>query len=437
MPEENNNLAQTALVDPPAKKPEAETPPERTGPAGSMIELVGTKGQNIKMLAVGEVVEGTILSKGKNEVYIDIPGYGLGVVRGRELFDDEKVLSNMQVNDEVYASVVELENRDGNVELSFRQAGHERIWSALAELVDKRLPVETKITDANKGGLMVEINNVAGFLPVSQLAPEHYPRVEEGDKSKILSALQQYIGTTMIVRVITADPEEEKLIVSERAALEEKLKEKFSELAVGKEVEGTVTGIVDFGIFIKFGQDLEGLVHISELAWQRIDDPRNLFKVGDKVKAKIISLDNNRVSLSIKRLTRDPWEDAIKKYTVGQTVSGKVTKLMPFGAFVELDDEIHGLAHVGELTGTKEEEEKEKLTEGKEYEFKIISIEPEEHRLGLSRKALTEPEATTEEPKDQNTDESKKEVVEDSKVKQTNEKPEENIDSDTTASPKE
>lgn len=363
-----------------------------SSPAKTMSDLVGAKGQTVRLLRSNDVIEGTILSKGKNEVYIDIPGYGLGVVRGRELYDDERILSKMKIGDQVFALVVEQENKDGNVELSFRKAGHERVWSGLKELLDKREVVETKILEANKGGLMVEINNVLGFLPVSQLATNHYPRVEDGDKNKILSILQSYVGETFAVRVITADPEEEKLIVSEKAAQEEQTRKKLAELSVGVTVEGTVTGVVDFGVFVKFGEELEGLVHISELAWQRIDDPKSLVKVGDKVKAQIISLDNDRISLSMKRLQKDPWSDVVKKYQVGQVVSGKVTKIMPFGAFVELDDDIHGLAHLGELSSTEITDPKEAVSEGETYRFKIISIEPESHRLGLSLKAAMEPE---------------------------------------------
>jgi len=364
--------------------------PQHVGPAKTMTDLVGAKGQTVKLMQPGDVVEGNILSKGKNEVYIDIPGYGLGVVRGRELYDDERVLSQMQLGDPVFALVVEQENKDGNVELSFRKAGHERVWSGLKELLDKKELIQSKILEANKGGLMVEINNVLGFLPVSQLSTLHYPRVEEGDKNKILSILQGYVGQMFTVRVITADAEEEKLIVSEKAAQEEELKGKLSKLAVGQSVEGTVTGVVDFGVFVKFSDDLEGLVHISELAWQRIDDPKNIVKVGDKVKAQVISLENDRISLSMKRLTRDPWVDVVKKYQVGQSVKGRVTKLMAFGAFVELDNDIHGLAHLGELSDHEISDPKEAVTEGEEYTFKIISIEPENHRLGLSLKALHE-----------------------------------------------
>lgn len=365
-------------------------------PALTMTDLVGNSGQQIKTLQTGEVLEGIILSKGKNEVCIDIPGYGIGVVRGRELYDDERILSKMKIGDNVFALVVEPENKDGNVELSFRKAGHERVWAGLKELLDKKELVETKILEANKGGLMVEINNVVGFLPVSQLSTQHYPRVEDGDKNKILSILQSYVGQSFTVRVITADAEEEKLIVSEKAAMEEQTKQKLSQLVLNQIVEGVITGVVDFGIFVKFGEDLEGLVHISELAWQRIDDPRNLFKVGDPVRAQIISLDNDRISLSLKRLSRDPWADVVKKYQVGQIVKGRVTKIMNFGAFVELDNDIHGLVHLGELSFNPITDPKEAVSEREEYSFKIISIEPESHRLGLSLKAAQEPPVKSE-----------------------------------------
>jgi small subunit ribosomal protein S1 len=261
--------------------------------------------------------------------------------------------------------------------------------------------VSTKILAANKGGLMVEINGVTGFLPVSQLSLEHYPRVEEGDKNKILSALQSYVGTSFSVQIITADQDEEKLIVSEKAVMEKETEHKLSKLKIGDVVIGTITGVVDFGVFVKFGE-LEGLVHISELAWQRIENPKDLFRVGDEVKAKIIAIDKGRVSLSIKQLLDDPWQDAVKKYQIGQVVKGIVTKIMPFGVFVELDKDIQGLAHLLELSHESIKNPEEVLKVGEEKEFKIISIEPSEHRLGLSLRSLEEPpkkavEATAEE----------------------------------------
>jgi small subunit ribosomal protein S1 len=354
----------------------------------TMQELFSA-GIDIKVPKVGDVLEGTILSAGKNEVYIDIEGIGLGVVRGRELYDDAVRVEHLKPGDKVLASVLEPENKEGNIEMSFRQAGQERVWQTLTDRMKAREIIKTKILEANKGGLMVEVNGVIGFLPVSQLSTEHYPRVEEGDKNKILEVLKSYVGSVFDVQIITADAEEEKLIVSEKAVGEEALRAKIGKLKIGEVVEGEVTGIVDFGIFIRFGEGLEGLVHISELAWSRIDHPKDLFKVGQKVQAQIITIDRDRISLSIKRLQSDPWLESIKKYQVGQVVKGKVTKIMPFGAFVELDPDIYGLVHSVELSNEEVKDPSEVVSIGDEKEFKIISIEPNEHRLGLSLRALT------------------------------------------------
>lgn len=353
----------------------------------SMSELLESNAKALGVLKEGDVIRGQILSVGKNEVYVDVDSVGIGVVRGRELYDDEQILSSLKVGDEVFASVVEIENKEGNIELSFRKAGQERVWQTLREKMENREILRTKIQEANKGGLMVRINNVVGFLPVSQLAPAHYPRVEDGDKNKILSVLRGFVGQEFDLRIITAEQESEKLIVSERAVIEDELMEKISKLSIGDVVEGEITGVVDFGAFVKFGNDLEGLAHISELAWQRIEDPKNIVKVGQPVKAQIIAIDNDRISLSLKRLQKDPWEDAVKKYKIGQQVVGKVLKLAPFGAFVELDADIHGLAHLGELSDAQVTDPAQILKEGEEREFRIISIEPQDHRLGLSLRA--------------------------------------------------
>ncbi len=356
--------------------------------AQTMQELL-TAGADIKVLKPGDMVEGKLLSVGKNEVYVDLEGYGLGVVRGRELFDDQASLSSLNAGDKIFATVMEGENKEGVVELSLRQAGQERVWQTLRQKMESKEVVRTKIIEANKGGLMVEVNGTAGFLPVSQLSMEHYPRVEDGDKSKILEVLKSYVGQLFDVQIITADSEEEKLIVSEKSVFEAELSHKLSSLKIGQIVEGMVTGVVDFGAFVKFGE-LEGLVHISELAWQRIENPKDIIKVGDAVKAKVISIDKGRVSLSIKQLQDDPWLEAVKKYQIGQIVKGKIAKIMPFGVFVELDKDIQGLAHIMELSHTAIKNAEEVLKMGEEKEFKIISIEPAEHRLGLSIKAMAE-----------------------------------------------
>lgn len=389
--------------------------------AQTMNDLIAS-GAEIRVLKPGDMVEGTIISVTKNEVFLNLAGYGVGVVRGRELYDDQATLNSLKPGDTIEASVVETENREGNVELSLRQAGHERVWQKLRELMESKEVVATKILSANKGGLMIEINNVVGFLPVSQLSIEHYPRVEEGDKNRILGILNSYVGQHFNVQVITADSEEEKLIVSEKAVFEEDLQKNLSALKIGDLVTGQITGIVDFGVFVKFGE-LEGLVHISELAWQRIENPKDLFKVGDTVQAKVIAIEKGRVSLSIKQLQNDPWQESVKKYQLGQVVKGKVSKIMPFGVFVELDQDIQGLAHLGELSHDEVKDANEVVKEGQEYEFKVISIEPSEHRLGLSIKQLTEApkkaevEAKVEEVVETATEEAKEEVPAEEKAK--------------------
>lgn len=365
-----------------------------------MQELLTQEGVDIKVPKVGDVLEATILSAGKNEVFVDVEGIGLGVVRGRELYDESIRLGQLRVGDKVFAQVLEPENKNGNIELSFRAAGQERVWQTLTDRMKVREIIKTKIIEANKGGLMVELNGVIGFLPVSQLATEHYPRVEEGDKNKILEILKSYVGKMFDVQIITASAEEEKLIVSEKAVGEGALREKMGKLHLGDIVEGEISGIVDFGIFLKFGAGLEGLVHISELAWTRVDHPKDLYKVGQKVQAQIISIDKDRISLSIKRLQPDPWADSIKKYQVGQMVTGKVTKVMPFGAFVELDPEIYGLVHSVELSQDDGQEPNQIVKVGDEKEFKIISIEAQDHRLGLSLRGLSTPPATAESTKE-------------------------------------
>ncbi len=377
--------------------------------AQTMSDLMDS-GVDIRVLKAGDMVEGALISVGKNEVYVDLEGYGIGVVRGRELYDDEATLSALKPGDKIFVSVVEPENKEGIVELSLRQAGQERVWQTLRDKMESKEVVRSKILEANKGGLMVEINNVMGFLPVSQLSLEHYPRVEDGDKNRILSVLQSYIGQLFDVQIITADNAEEKLIVSEKAVFEKEMENRLGQLKLGLVVEGTITGVVDFGAFVKFGE-LEGLVHISELAWQRIENPKDIVKVGQKVTAKVISIDKGRVSLSIKQLLEDPWLEAVKKYQIGQAVTGKVAKIMPFGVFVELDKDIQGLAHVMELSHEAIKSPEEVLKVGEEKEFKIISIEPAEHRLGLSIKALTEAPKKEKAEKAEKVEEVKEEVA--------------------------
>lgn len=344
---------------------------------------------------VGDIIEATVLSVSKNEVNLDLGGIATGIVRGKELIDESGETANLKTGDQVSATVLELENEKGSMELSFRSAGHQKAWDELIRLQQTGEIIDVPVLDANRGGLMVKVNHIDGFLPVSQLTPEHYPRVEGGDKQRILETLQRFVGQSMRVKVLDVNEADNKLIVSEKAAWAKEQAAIVSTYKANDVIEGRVTGVVDFGAFVEFGQHLEGLIHISELAWQRVENPRDLVTVGQPIKAMIIGIDGTKISLSLKRLTDDPWQKAVERYSVGQVVTGKVLKLNPFGAFVELDEEIHGLAHISELSSKSIRSASEVVKEGETRNFKIISIEPAQHRLGLSIKQLEDGAPTT------------------------------------------
>jgi len=339
---------------------------------------------------VGDVLPGVVIDIAAHSILLDLGAFGTGIVLGKEM-KDGLLTSKVKVGDAVTATLIDLENEDGHVELSIREASYDKAWEDIEVKRTNKDVVTTKVLEANKGGLMVEINGITGFLPVSQLASEHYPRVEDGDKNKILELLKRIIGQELSVRILDADRVAEKLIVSEKAAQSERDRALIGQLAVGDIIEGDVSGVVDFGAFVKFeprgarkGQKLEGLVHISELAWQLIDNPREIVKTGDHVRAKVIGVEDTRISLSIKVLKEDPWATVKDRYHVGDVVTGKVDKINHFGAFVYLDQDIHGLAHVSEFHEIFPKKKMEELfTVGQEYQWKILSIEPRTHRMGL------------------------------------------------------
>jgi len=333
----------------------------------------------------GDVIEGKIIALKPSIIYLDLGNFKSGVILGSEIKKHPFEFRKVKLNDIITVKIISIDNEDGYVEVSLLKAGEEKTWQALREKLDKNETIEAIVTKANKGGLMVEVNGIEAFMPVSQLASSHYPRVEGGDKTKILSELNKLVGQTLNLKIIDIDQRDKKLIVSEKATEEKKLKVALEKYKVGDIVEGTITGIVDFGAFIKF-DDLEGLIHISEMDWQIINNPTEIFKVGDKVSAKIIEIEGDRVSLSTRALRENPWDKVEEKYQVGQTVKGTVTKFNPFGAFIKLDDYIQGLTHISEF-GTEKKME-ETLEIGKKYDFKIISIKPSEYRMAL--KPITE-----------------------------------------------
>jgi small subunit ribosomal protein S1 len=370
------------------QKPPNGNPMTVSQPQSEFQKLLEEEGF-LKIPKIGDVVNGKVIGAGRREIRLDIDGLTTGVVRGRELFAESNEYNNLTPGEEVQATIIDLENENGEMELSFRFAGQQRAWEELRRLFTTGQTVETKILEANKGGLIVRVQNITGFLPVSQLAPEHYPRVIGGDKNKILEKLRSYIGMKMDVRILDVNEPEEKLIVSEKAVWEDEKKNVISQYKVGLVIEGEITAIADFGVFVKF-DSLEGLVHISEIAWQRIDHPRDLLKIGQTVKAEIIGIEGSKIFLSMKKLVQDPWANVHERYQVGNLVEGIVLKVNPFGFFVELDPEIHGLAHVSELSEKPVEDVTTIANPGDKVTFRIVSIEPNEHRLGLSLKAVDE-----------------------------------------------
>jgi small subunit ribosomal protein S1 len=382
-----------------------------------MKELL-EKSNAAKSPKIGEIIEGKIIGLKKGSMYVDLGSVGSGIIFGREFFEARNILRDLKPGDTIFAKVVDFENEEGYFELSLSQAGQQLNWDKLEQQKKNSELISVKIVGANKGGLLADVLGVAGFLPVSQLSPQNYPRIEGGDTSKILRELQKFIGQEMSVKIFDLDPREGKLILSEKAKETEKIKEILKNYSVGDTVEGEITGLVAFGAFIKFPveakpeESLEGLIHISELDWAIVENPSEIVKVKDKVKAKIIEIKDNKVSLSLKALKKDPWSEIEAKYQKGTIVSGKVTKFNPFGAFIEITSKIQGLCHISEF-GTKIKME-ETLKIGEKYDFEILEIRPEEHRMSLklavkesSSAKATEGKEKKEEKKEEKTEEKK------------------------------
>lgn len=353
----------------------------------TMEELMGRSDTEVRPFKAGDVVTGRVISIAKNEIWLDLGPRGTGFVSGREFQDGLQVSSEIKPGDELQALVVDPENQDGYVILSLKRASREKVWIELEDRMREGEILDVKAFDANKGGLLIEVDGIRGFLPVSQLTPEHYPRVSSADKDEILHRLQGLVGKELRVKIIDVGRRENKLIFSEKAAYEEARSEVVSKFKVGDVVDGRVTGVVDFGVFINF-DGIEGLIHISEISWDRVESPGQFVSVGDTVKAKIISIEGDKISLSFKRLQADPWIEAAAKFKVGNKVKGTVTRLTPFGAFVKVDTNIEALVHISELSKRHVEDPGEILAVGENREFMITSIDPEAHKLALSLKAL-------------------------------------------------
>lgn len=339
-------------------------------------------GAEVAVLQPGDVMEGVVLTVQKHEVWVDMGARGVGVVSRKEMGYGNEV----KEGDTVTASVIDPETKDGHALLSLRRAVKDKGWEEVEKMFTEGKVVDIKPYDANRGGLLVELEGVRGFLPVSQLSADNYPRVSSADKDEILQKLNSIIGKELRVRILDANKKENKLIFSEKEALKEDIAERFSSLKTGDVVKGVVTGVIDFGAFVNVG-GIEGLIHISEISWERIEDPRNHIKVGEEVDAKIVGIDKERLSLSIKQMQEDPWLQEVEKLPKGTSVEGSVTRITPFGAFIQISPSVEALVHISEMAEADEQADPEKVFKlGETKQFTVIEVDKEGRKIALSMK---------------------------------------------------
>ena len=361
-----------------AKKNEAMilTDAQKTTVMGKMIGSMKNPPQ------IGDLVEGPVIAIEKSSIFIDLTPFGTGIIYGREFIVARDVIKKINIGDTIAAKIVDNTHPEGYYELSLKEARQALIWSEAENAIKEKKVLDILVKEANKGGLLMEWQGIVGFLPASQLKGEHYPKVGDGDKDKILDELRKLVGTRLSVSIITADPKEGKLIFSEKGG-ESKEKEKIvSKYEVGDEVDGTVTGVVDFGIFVKLEEGLEGLVHISEIDWGLVEDPKSFVKVGQKIRVKIIEVKEGKISLSIKQLRANPWSLAAKKYKKDMPVTGVIIKFNKHGALASIEEGVAGLVHVSEFGS--EEKLRKALELGKTYPFKITVFDPKEQKMALA-----------------------------------------------------
>ena len=332
-----------------------------------------------KKVIAGDTINGKVISIKKHEILIDLGSQGVGLVPRREA----SFIKDLELGAEVAASVIEAEMDDGYVLLSLRKAVKDKGWDLVQEKMDNAETVEITPYDANRGGLLVEYEGIRGFLPVSQLSAEHYPRVGSADKDEILQRLNSLVGKPIKVRILDAIKKENKLIFSEKEAIKDGLAERFANLKVGDIVHGVVTGVVDFGVFVNV-DGIEGLVHISEISWERVNNPSDYVKVGDEIDAKIIAIDKERLSLSMKQLMEDPWLSEVEKLKKGAKVEGTVTRITPFGAFVQISPAVEALVHVSELGEGSDVDPEKVFTLNERKSFTVLDIDKEGRKISLS-----------------------------------------------------
>lgn len=374
-----------------------------TNTSGLKVEIIDlqsmedlTKGSELitsddRSFQIGDLVEGTILSASKSRMILDLDGIASGIITGEDLFDSDNTVLTAQPGDRTMAMIIGMESTDGQYRMSLKRAARQGTWERFLKAFEDDEVVEVNIVDANKGGLLVEQNGIRGFIPVSQLSPENYPRVNGADSARILAKLQSLVGTRMKAKILNVDNAEQRLIFSEREAYTKDRMEVIGKLKVGETVKCRVSGVVNFGVFLNY-EGIEGLVHISEIAWGHVSNPFSFYKAGDEVEAMIISIEGEKISFSIKRLSDDPWLKVIENYKVGQAVKGSVVRITPFGVFVKIQQDLEGLVHVSELADGHVSDPLEVVKLGDELDARIVTIDCDEHKISLSVKAMAKSE---------------------------------------------
>jgi len=348
---------------------------EKKGPMAEFLNAAP------KRPGVDDVVEGPVVAIGRARVFVDLHPFGTGIIFGREYLSARETLKNVNIGDTITAKVVGFDNEEGYIELSLREARQALIWNEAETALQKKTVFELPVTEANKGGLIINWNGLVGFLPASQLAPAHYPRVPDGDKDKVFVELKKLVGQKLEVMVITASPKENKLIFAEKGTSTSERASLVEKYHVGDVAEGIVTGATEFGVFVKLEEGLEGLVHISEMDWALVENPKTRYKVGENVKVKVIEIKDDKISLSIKALSDDPWKVAAAKYKKDQKVEAVVIKYNKHGALASIEEGVAGLVHISEFGN--EEELRARLELGKVYPFTITFFEPKDRRMTL------------------------------------------------------
>ena len=345
----------------------------------TMDELIVKDENAAKKVVAGDTISGKVISIKKHEILIDLGSQGVGLVPRREA----SFVKDLELGAEVTASVIDAEMDNGYVLLSLRKAVKDKGWDEIQSKMDNAETVEITPYDANRGGLLVEYEGIRGFLPVSQLSAEHYPRVGSADKDEILQRLNSLVGKPIKVRILDAIKKENKLIFSEKEAVRDGLAERFANLKVGDTAHGVVTGVVDFGVFVNV-DGIEGLVHISEISWERVNNPSDYVKIGDEIDAKIIAIDKERLSLSMKQLMEDPWLHEVENLKKGDKVEGTVTRITPFGAFVQISPAVEALVHVSELGEGSDVDPEKVFTLNERKSFTVLDIDKEGRKISLS-----------------------------------------------------